>query len=118
MTSFVGNFNGQHDLLSINAGSNDLTLISDFNRPDPVTTTIASGGVDPETAFAFSSEGGFDDLVVGNSGDGELALFEGGESGLDMISTEADPNLPSPTDLAFSAVTGGQVRVLCRHGRT
>ena len=75
--SFVGNFNGQTDLVTVNAGSNDLTLISDFEGSNPVTSTISSGGVDPTTAFAFSSGNGFDDLVVGNSGDGVLALFEG-----------------------------------------
>ena len=47
MTSFVGNFDGQTDLVTVNAGSNDLTLISGFEGSDPVTTTIASGGVDP-----------------------------------------------------------------------
>ena len=29
--TFVGNFNGQTDLVTVNAGSNDLTLISDFS---------------------------------------------------------------------------------------
>ncbi len=43
-----------------------------------MTSTIASGGVDPDAAFAFASGSGFEDLVVGNAGDGELALFEGG----------------------------------------
>ena len=81
--TFVGNFNGQTDLVTVNAGSNDLTLISGFNGPEPVTTTISSGGVDPATAFEFSSETGFDDLVVGNGGDGVLALFEGSSEGPD-----------------------------------
>ena len=108
--SFVGNFDGKPDLLTVNAGSNDLTLISDFNGPNPVTTTISSGGLDPETAFAFESTSGFEDLVVGNTGDGVLALFEGGPDGLTLMSAQTEPNLPSPTDLAFSALTGGQVQ--------
>ena len=29
--TFVGDFNGQTDLVTVNAGSNDLTLISDFD---------------------------------------------------------------------------------------
>ena len=78
--TFVGNFNGQTDLVTVNAGSNDLTLISGFEGPNPTTSTIASGGVDPDAAFAFESGSGFDDLVVGNAGDGELALFEGGRT--------------------------------------
>ena len=48
VTSFVGNFNGQTDLVTVNAGSNDLTLISGFEGSDPVTSTIPSGGVDPD----------------------------------------------------------------------
>ncbi len=110
MPSFVGNFNGQTDLVTVNAGSNDLTLISGFEGPDPVTSTIASGGVDPDAAFAFASGSGFEDLVVGNAGDGELALFEGGPDGLGLVSAATEPNLPDPTALAFSALTGGQVQ--------
>src|SRR5262249_8316348 len=101
VASFVGNFDGQTDLVTGNAGSNDLTLISGFNGPDPVTTTIPSGGVDPTTAFAFSAGNGFDDLVVGNEGDGVLALFEGGPGGLGLTSAASEPNLPDPTALAF-----------------
>jgi len=110
VTSFVGNFNGQTDLLTVNAGSNDLTLISGFEGSHPTTSTIASGGVDPDTAFAFASSSGFEDLVVGNAGDGVLSLFEGGANGLTLMSTNVEPSLPSPTDLAFSALSGGQVQ--------
>ena len=110
VTSIVGNFNGQPDLLTVNSGSNDLTLISGFNGPDAVTTTIASGGVDPDAAFAFASSSGFDDLVVGNAGDGELALFEGGADGLGLATAATEPNVPDPTALAFSTLTGGDVQ--------
>ncbi len=108
--TIVGNFDGKPDIVTINAGSNDLTLISGFSGPDPVTSTISTGGLDPVTAFDFSSNSGFDNLVVGNNGDGVFALFEGGTSGLTLTSTQVNPNLPSPTDLAFSALTGGQVQ--------
>ena len=107
---FVGNFNGQTDLVTVNAGSNDLTLISGFGGPNPVTSTIASGGVEPDAAFAFTSSTGFEDLVVGNAGDGELALFEGGPDGLSLTDSATEPNVPEPTALAFSALTGGQVQ--------
>lgn len=107
---FVGNFDGKPDLVTVNAGSNNLTLISDFLGSDPVTTTISSGGLDPVAAFEFSSGSGFDNLVVANSGDGTLALFEGGPDGLTPFSTGTDPELPNPTDLAFSALTGGEVQ--------
>ena len=108
--TFVGNFNGQTDLVTVNAGSNDLTLISGFDGPDPVTTTISSAGLDPATAFAFSSDSGFDDLVVGNGGDGVLALFEGSSEGLTLSSSETVPGLPSPSSLAFASLSGGQVQ--------
>jgi hypothetical protein len=107
---FLDNFNGQTDLLTVNSGSNDLTLISGFGGPDPVTSTIPSGGVDPDAAFAFAGGSGFEDLVVGNAGDGVLALFEGGPGGLSLTSAATEPNLPDPTALAFSALTGGQVQ--------
>jgi hypothetical protein len=65
--------------------------------------------VEPDTAFAFSTGSGFEDLVVGNEGDGALALFDGGADGLSLMSVEIEPGLPAPTDLAFSALTGGSV---------
>ena len=109
--SFVGRFDGKPDLLTVNAGSNDLTLVSGFNGPDPLTTTISSGGLQPDTALAFSSsDSAFENLVVGNAGDGTLALFEGGPGGLSLTSVESDPNLPTPTALAYSALTGGQIQ--------
>ena len=73
---------GTTDLVTVNAGSNNLTLISGFEGTSPVTTTIASGGVDPGHGFfAFSSNSGPRDLVVGNAGDGVLSLFEGEQAG-------------------------------------
>jgi hypothetical protein len=107
---FVGNFDGNRDLVTVNTGSNDLTLISDFMSPDATTSTIASGGTDPATALAFTASSGFEDLVVGNGGDGALALFEGGPQGLSLSSTEFNPDLPSPSSLAFAGVAGGQVQ--------
>src|SRR5262249_48207644 len=94
--TFVGNFNGQPDLVTVKAGSNDLTLISGFTGSSPAISTIASGGVSPDTAFAFSSGSGFEDLVVGNEGDGALALFDGGAAGLSLMSVESEPGLPAP----------------------
>jgi hypothetical protein len=107
---FVGNFNGNTDLLTVNAGSNNLTLISDFMGADAVTVTLPSDGTDPVTAFSFSSGSGFDDLVVGNGGDGVLALFEGSNQGLTPTSTETSPDLPSPSALVYAGVGGGEVQ--------
>jgi hypothetical protein len=107
---FTGNFDGKPDLVTVNAGSNDLTLISDFLRPDAVTETIPSGGTDPVTAFSFSSGSGFDNMVVGNGGDGVLALFEGSDQGLSLSSSETNPDLPSPSALVYAGLAGGQVQ--------
>ncbi len=106
----VANVGGQPTLVTVNAGSDDLTLVSGFNRPDPVISTIPSGGVDPVAAFAFSTDAGFDDLVVANNGDGVLALFEGDSEGLTLTSTETELNLPNPTALAFAGLLGGEVQ--------
>src|SRR5208337_1818229 len=107
---FVGSFDGKPDLVTVNAGSNDLTLISDFLGSDPVTSTISSGGLDPVAAFEFSSGSGFDNLVVANNGDGTFALLVGGPHGLNLTGTATEPGLPNPTGLAFLAFTGVQVR--------
>ena len=109
--TFVGNFDGQPDLVTVNAGSNDLTVISDFNGPDPVTSTISSGGVDPDDGLRVQRRAAASTTWwSATAGDGVLALFEGGPEGLSLMSTEIEPDLPSPTALAFSALTGGQVQ--------
>ncbi|MGO9466280.1 MAG: FG-GAP repeat domain-containing protein [Isosphaeraceae bacterium] len=104
-----GDFNGQPGLITVNEGSNDLTLLSSLDDANPTTSTIPSGGVEPDTAFAFGVGDGFDDVVVGNSGDDTLALFAGGPGGLSLLSTTSEPSLPDLTALAFSALTAGQV---------
>ena len=105
---FSGNFNGAEGIVTVDTDSNELTLLSGITGPSPVTTNIPSDGVDPDSAFEFQAPDGFDDLVVGNSGDDVLALFAGGKDGLTLMSTE--PGLPDLTALAFLAVTGGQVQ--------
>ena len=107
---FVGNFDGRPDLVTVNAGSNDLTLISDFMSADSVTRTMSSGGTDPAAAFSFSAGSEFNDLVVGNGGNGVLALFEGSEQGLTLTSSETNPDLPSPSALVFAGLAGGNVQ--------
>jgi hypothetical protein len=107
---FAGTFDGKPDVVTVNAGSNDLTLISDFMRADAVTRTISSGGTDPVTAFSFSGGSGFDDLVVGNGGDGVLALFEGGDQGLTLTSSATNPDLPSPSAVVYAGLASGDVQ--------
>ncbi len=108
--SIVGDFDGKSDLVTLNGTSNNLTLISGYNGPHPVTTTMSSGGVDPRFAFEFSAHDGFDDLVVGNAGDGVVALFRGGSKGLVLESSVTVSSLPRATALVFLGVTGDEVQ--------
>ena len=49
---FFGNFNGSPGLLTVNSGSNDLTLITDFTGSS-LSRTFDSGGLDPVAAKCF-----------------------------------------------------------------
>ena len=106
---FVGNFAGvpgELDLVTVNAGSNDLSLIRDFDSGGTTETiSISSGGIDPVAAIAFQDDGE-EDLIVANEGDGEIALFLGGLGDLAFSGELTNPNAPNPTSLALDALTG------------
>jgi hypothetical protein len=106
---FVGDFNGLgQGLATINAGSNDGTLITGLGSASPRTQTFATGGNSPTSGFAGDFTGnGFTDLVVGNNGDGHLALLMGGSSGLSLSQTLVSPEAPNPTSLSFAGVSDG-----------
>ena len=107
---FVGNFTGnpsQLDLVTVNAGSNDLSFVPDINGGNTVAQSIPSGGVFPIAAVEgdFGGTGGTsggNDLLVANNGDGHLALFLSGADGLDLSQTFEEPGLPNPTALAVT----------------
>ncbi|MBV8267849.1 MAG: VCBS repeat-containing protein, partial [Planctomycetaceae bacterium] len=106
---FVGNFMGrpgQLDLVTVNAGSNDLTLIPDFLHGGQAQE-ISSGGTDPVAALAGDFlEDGRTDLLVANNGDGRLALLLGGLDGLNLTESMVNPAVPHPTALALDVLTG------------
>ena len=108
--AFVGDFDGQSDLLTVNAGSNELTLTTGYDGPNPVTSTISSGGVDPSVAFAFKTQTGYDNLVVGNTGDGVLAFFQGTSKGLTLQYTMSVPGLRDATGLVVSKVSSHELQ--------
>jgi hypothetical protein len=110
VSSFIGNFDGKSDLVTANSAANDLTMISGYDGPDPVTTTLSSRGVDPRLGFVFAGNSGLDNLVVGNAGDGVVALFVGTPNGLEFKSSVAVRGLPRATELVLVGVTGDQVR--------
>jgi hypothetical protein len=108
--ALLGDFtgDGRLDLVSVNAGSNDLTFFSDpnFGSAGNAGHSIASGGTSPLAAVAFAADGR-ENLIVANGGDGTLALFTGDANGLALIRTLADRL--HPTDLALADLTSDQV---------
>ena len=109
---FAGQFTtglGQ-DLVTINSGSNSLTLITGLGSDSPVMQTISSGGIDPTTALAVKlTEDGLEGLVVANNGDGNIALFEPGENGLALSSVLSASGLPNPSGLALASFNGANL---------
>ena len=106
---FLGHFSGLGlGLATLNAGSDDGTLITGLGSADPRTETFSTGGDRPTTGFAgdFRSNG-FTDLVVGNNGDGHLALLLGGADGLSLSQTLVSAEAPTPTGLSFAGVSRG-----------
>jgi hypothetical protein len=110
---FVGQFMGGsgQDLVTVNSGSNDVTLISGLGTASPAFQSISSGGVDPIAAFAVDLTGnhGEDSLVVANNGDGNIALLTGGENGLTLSSVLSSSGLPNPSGLAMASFGGGNL---------
>ena len=102
---FVGDFTGrpgQLDLVTLNAGSNDLSLFENIGDGDTSARSISSGGLDPVAGVMGDLAGdGTNDLLVANNGDGHLALFLGGPGGLDLAKVFEDAGLPQPTSLAM-----------------
>jgi streptogramin lyase len=91
-------------IATINRGSNDVTVISDFNSPAPVFQSFPTGGVDPVAAFGVDVNGtGFESLVVANSGDGLFTLL-GGTDGLAVEATLSAPALPQPSAVVLAGV--------------
>jgi hypothetical protein len=105
----VGDFtgDGRLDLVSVNAGSNDLTFFRDFGPG----ISIASGGETPMAALAgVFNANGIDDLLVANNGDGRITLLLGGPDGLSAADSFSHAGVPHPTALAL-ALAGEQTNI-------
>jgi hypothetical protein len=102
---FAGNFTGSGlSLATLNAGSSTISLIG----PTGVIQTIGAGGLRPVSGFAGDFNGnGFTDLVVGDNGNGRIALFAGSPDGLTLSQTITSEDVPSPTSLSFAGVADG-----------
>ena len=109
---FAGQFtsgSGQ-DLVTVNAGSDNLTLISGLGSASPIFQTISSGGIDPTSAFAVPlTTNGSEGLVVANNADGNISLFEPGDNGLAFASALSTSGLPNPSSLALASFSGGNL---------
>ncbi len=104
---FLGNFNGLGEgLATLNAGSNNGTLITGLGSASPQSQTFPTGGDSPTTGFAFTNNR-FTDLVVGNNADGQLSLLTGGPGGLSLSQTLSSAEAPNPTGLSFGGVSDG-----------
>jgi hypothetical protein len=111
----IGAFSGrpERDVVTINARSDDLTLVAGPFGPSPTIQTIASGGIGPDAAIAFDSgRNGVLDLLVANGGDGRLALFQGGSDGLQLAGVIAQGGISSPTALAPAYLGGSGIDFL------
>jgi hypothetical protein len=104
---FAGNFDGRLDLVTVNAGSNDLTLFSGFGPG----RSLPSGGLGPVAAVMGDfNHSGFDDLVVANA-DGRFALLMGGAEGPQVATVLSRADLLNPSDMALGAADGRGVDV-------
>jgi hypothetical protein len=98
--ALVGDFTGtgQLDLVTVNAGSNDLTFFPGFGPG----RSIGSGGETPVMAVAADFNGdGITDLLVANNGDGRIALLAGGPDGPSLTQTFSQAGVPHPSALAL-----------------
>jgi hypothetical protein len=99
--ALVGDFNGDGrlDLVTINAGSNDVTYFADFGSG----RSIASGGDTPVAAVAGDfTNNGTTDLLVANNGDGHVALLDSTPEGPAFDKLFSSPDAPHPTDIAVA----------------
>jgi hypothetical protein len=98
------------DFVTINSGSNDVTLVSGLGSGSIQIQTISSGGLNPTTAFGVPVTGnGLDSLVVANNGNGYIALLEANEAGLTLASILSAPGVPNPSALALSSFSTGEM---------
>jgi hypothetical protein len=101
----VGHFQNPNveDFLTVNAGSNDLTLFPGFGPGHD----IASGGDRPVAAAAGDfNHDGLSDLVVVHNGDGVLSLLLGDPDGPALREAFTPPGLEHPTAVELSPLAG------------
>ena len=96
----VGTFlpNQGPEILTVNRGANDVTVISGFTGLTPVFDTFPTGGIEPVTAFAVEFPGqALESLVVANEGNGLITLLGGRRDGLEVEGVAVDSRI-APSD--------------------
>jgi hypothetical protein len=108
---YIGNFTGGvgEDIATINAGSNTVSLLADLGSATPMSQSISSGGTDPTAGFAVLPEAGAASLVVANSGNGSISLFEGGSNGFTLDTSISSSGLPNPSSLALASFSNSGI---------
>ncbi len=101
----VGNFSAAagQELVAINSGSDNITVLSGLGSGSATSQTLSSGGIDPTSAIAVPFPAtGLDSLVVSNNADGNISLFQSGDNGLNLSSVLSSAGLPNPSALALA----------------
>ncbi|HEV3447659.1 MAG TPA: VCBS repeat-containing protein, partial [Gemmataceae bacterium] len=89
---------GEIDLITVNAGSNNLTFFPNFG----LGRSIDSGGNTPLAAVATDlNHDGIMDLLVANNGDGAISLLLGSASGPTLAKVFSSADVKHPTDVAL-----------------
>jgi hypothetical protein len=101
--TLVGNFGGCSGMVTVNAGSNDLTVTSDCGG-EAMTSTIATGGKEPvAAALGDFRHDGTTDLLVLNYEDGKFGLLARDANGFALEDVFSLPGVPHPSDVAVSS---------------
>ena len=108
---YAGPFTGGQglDVVALDAGTSQVTLISDLRDGAPTFQSFSSGGFDPVAGFTLLGSDGFLDLVVANYGDGSVALLEGGLDGLSLGAINSSFAGLGITGLAFASLHGNDI---------
>jgi len=99
------------DIVALNPGTGDVTMISGMFTGSPTSQIFSSGGLDPVAAFAVKGLNGFEDLVVANNADGRVALLAGGPQGLTLEEVNNSLDLLNPTGLALASLLNNNLEV-------